>query len=943
MVDVCGRIYLSDGVFARAASVPFAHLVTRFLDNEAMQAYILKFARFALTTLVSRALDPAQLPDFEQRKRSSEKCMHLGLLKWVVQLSKEDLNTELALVLTTINGEFRSVAGTDFPEMKALLTDIGYFPLVPVVYTETEPVAAIGAVADKQEVTRKSASSPHLRVLGDIEKVKQQRRAKETQKKEAELQLAKEKEQRTRVLRMQLEMRRVEQGLSRGIVDDGDALYPFDSTGQAPIEEFQVREFTSEENEESEMVKIVSRKYFRVLKTLFQKYSGTGFAVRKEFGSSFQWMAERKAKLTEAELVKILSLFKVVPSLMSKEDVKSVLKGYNAKIAHQHDLTSVDFDGFTELMAQLAYFACSKGSGVHWPAAIQFKQFMMYVRENCGNQGIALDLFDEPDPGAGDKDVTRRLNELLRSNPEMRLPVGYRLSMDQDVAITYVVPAVLPVSRAVSAALEVLDSVLHTALNLHFLECQAQIVSHPCAKGLKQPKATVSQQGGDKSPEIFPQHVLSAVLKFEVARASEELQQVAYECAQTLENMLLSVSLGLTRVINRSTSRRHLVKLPQIAEQELAKARDKESWQRRMKEVQARMMKNMQEKRARQVQEQETEKQRKLTELIEAKKLAERSVKEKEARNRALKQWYERKQQEKAKITEGTEAEQHTIDRKKREKDASFKNLRLRLQEVLKAKQEQWKSTHEQAKSQSARLLDKSSHQLLATKLLEMSKETTAQKQAKAKELKNFSESTEVQAIFQNSGKQIRAFFQFFLKKVDFRIENESISGLRLSDYAKMSVDVGIVPDLLTPELNATVFKAVTKVKSGEHSKSGLLEEPDLREVLVQVTDLARDKLNTLAGTPGTQLDAGTLTALVSKLRLNASLGELASFLKDSQDQSHRPKRLPAKRNSVASTDDFEGSDPPLKETTPLRSAQLRKPLRSKSAVRLRAPATARE
>lgn len=53
---------------------------------------------------------------------------------------------------------------------------------------------------------------------------------------------------------------------------------------------------------------------------------------------------------------------------------------------------------------------------------------------------MSTEIFDEPDPGTGDKDVVRKLNELLRKDPNTPMPDGYVRILDSDLKLQYEMP-----------------------------------------------------------------------------------------------------------------------------------------------------------------------------------------------------------------------------------------------------------------------------------------------------------------------------------------------------------------------------------------------------------------------------------------------------------------------------------------------------------------------
>jgi len=820
LLDLCAQIYFSAPAYARTACGLMRLLVKRYAGSAATLEYVKKLGQLLLKAALV-----------------GERSLHVGLLRWLLEQEalKEGLQSELLEA-------YSQRKETKEPlNVKALMTELGYSPAVEA------PVASL---------ERPSRSQPLQKVLLDLERLKQQRQAKLVSKQNLQTQLAQAAQQQAKALRQQLEIRRVEQGLSRGVAQDTAALYPFDSVPRPQVEE-TLREISPEE---SQLTQVVTRKYYRVLKALFVKHSGTGFAVRQEAG--FQWLAQRKARMTEAELLKVLSLCQVVPVQLTKEEVRTLLRAYCSKVAQQHDLASVDFQGFTGLVTQLACCIAAKGPAASWPPALQLKQLMLHFRSNV--QGIALDLFDEPDPGHGDKEVVKRLNAQLRTDSEAEIPEGYKVAEEQDIETRFAVPQCLTLSEGLTVCLETLDLLLNDGVGIHILEPVAVLLTRKCAKGVKQKN---SESPPRASTEAYSQPNLSPSLRFEVARFPVHLRPLATECAFTLESLLLSVSLGLSRLIHRPSAPRLLLRHP-FSEPALVKIKDKAHWQRRQKEAQQRMQRYMQEKLEKQRKEQEEEAQKALAQAEENRRLAQRAAREKEARARQLSLWHAEKEEEKKKVSV-VETERTTAEAKHKDVE-TYKRVQSRLEAVLKAKQEQRRAAEESRLSEIQRSSEeKQAVQLRSARLLEQDR---ARSQLKAQNFQRFATSEAVQRLLSLHAKGLQALYEYFCKRAEFRLE--AAAGLCLRDYAKMAVVLELVPTWLSAEANSTVFKTVTKAKPAP----GNLDYHDFTEALLLVAEVAKDKLNVQAGLTGTELSTETFAALLHLLRVDRETG-LTEFL----------------------------------------------------------------
>lgn len=154
----------------------------------------------------------------------------------------------------------------------------------------------------------------------------------------------------------------------------------------------------------------------------------------------------------------------------------------------------MDYPGFKELFSQIALYMYSKQPNdfSHLPALYSVERLLGFMREHLRSKNLSTDLFDEPDPGTGDRDIVRKLNALLVENPEIPIPEGYTRIQYLDPVLVYRVPVFLGVSESYRLAYETLDSILGEALGFHVLVPQVSINKGFRAKGSK-PKIDVKE------------------------------------------------------------------------------------------------------------------------------------------------------------------------------------------------------------------------------------------------------------------------------------------------------------------------------------------------------------------------------------------------------------------------------------------------------------------
>jgi len=68
-------------------------------------------------------------------------------------------------------------------------------------------------------------------------------------------------------------------------------------------------------------------------------------------------------------------------------------------------------------------------------SAVPIKELVFKFRENFAKKGKSTEIFDEVDPGNGDKDVIRSLNKQLAIDSDIELPKGYMRQELQDLEV----------------------------------------------------------------------------------------------------------------------------------------------------------------------------------------------------------------------------------------------------------------------------------------------------------------------------------------------------------------------------------------------------------------------------------------------------------------------------------------------------------------------------
>ena len=947
LIDVLGKVYLSDMVYSRAAMAAFCGLATRFLDSQPMLEYLSAFLKFGLTqvqstekSLKDKRYIKAQSYEYKaeigflRRKRD----VVLEMAQWLLQLGHEELNSRIKDLCAATVLDMKPSQG-DSKGLLLVLREFGDPQTVLSAYQKTKDLEEISEAlvpVDASSLPRERKPFPWKRAFADIEQAK--KRAKEREQKlrdEQDSNLRRLTAKQTQ-LALQLDIRRVEQGLAK---DAGTAVYAEGLAAKlvSAEEEAALREFTEEEKDDLDAVGLVTKKYSRVFKVLFQKYAGTGFARKKEAAMAFDWLAERKNRLFDSEYIRLFLDLRVLPRLISKEEVRSVLKAYCHKVTHQAELNWVDYRGFVGCFCQFAYYIFGREPQdlSYLPPVVSVKALIDTMRTATKASGHSTEVYDEPDPGSGDKDVVRQLTKLLAEDPNTPLPAGYKRVQDQDLTVSFTVPRLLDLSPAVSAALEVVDKVLFEGLQIHFLEPRIQYFTVYRAKGVtvkkekvvlppihERPASLLKRQirahVDDKPKEVPRSSVhLSPVLKFQLAHCSEEEQARVRECAGLLEDMLHSLSLHMTRVIVREAAKHRPVKTqsPEVLRGDKDKKPTvdpamKARRAQKQREVLAQLQKAMADKQKLKQDKEASEQREKAKAQQRAQVLAAKKRKERQERELVVKEQQVQQLEETKRKQEAEQRLQAVAQVKQRKAAREFKKkAEERLSEALEKKRREGLAKRPATISGPDLREEIAESQRRFERQLREDKKRQEGQDRRKEDFRKFAESREVQSLLERYGKALELVFSFYCKQSLTRLHQQPESlfnELKFTDFARLLSQFGVVPTLVPSEVALLTFNSLTRLKPRSAGLPATLTYPDFLVALLRLTEEASEKLNQMAlhlesrgkDKPDT-LSAKTLQALLTCMELSLSQREIVEKLK--QLQGPRPSRRSGLSSSVDS------------------------------------------
>ena len=855
IIDLVGKFYLNDPVFAKVSGVPFTQIASRFISQGPMQDYLFMFCQYSLNLTVSteaKKLKKGKKPlEFEESVQQRNKI--LDIVYWIIQQWQDALNDKLKIFLIKLINDFKKVNGAEFKGLIILLDLLGDSESILKEIRDNEPAEEVKVVPEQNmenyQLTpvfesislRKIKGFPWERINNDIEKAKKKKIERDIKIKEEEEKTQKALDFKKKKLKKQLEVRKLEQGVGK---DEVSTLVYKEGIVQKYItqEEIILRIFTAEESDLEEGVNLMMSKYSRVFKLLFFKYSGTGFEKKNHAKSDFDQHRERKSKLNDAEYIKLLKDFTVIPKLLTKEELKGIMRTYNFKVAKQAEQWFVDYKSFKGVFTQIAFFVYSRRPNdySHLPPIVSLKFLLNFMRDYLASQGKSTEIFDEPDPGTGDKDFVRTLNKALQKDPKTVIPEGYEKITDKEVQVYFSIPEAARVPYSTKISVEILDDVLFKSIGIRFLEPQiVQTVSYR-VKGKPAKKEVITQPPIYErvSETIKPKNKAEKlsepekILKKNVAKSSAlikpefKLEKPKINPTPDKSTKFLALQDKIEKI--RKNDREEVDKFKADDERRRnARQQDLLEELRNAKEARQRLLRE----------EDERKKNQEVIDNIKRRVAEEKMKKAKEDRKKLLESWANRKQEEaKSKEQENfikkkiSEDMQRFEEARKRNQQRLMEELKNRENKVLQMKKEETNKLKKMIKEKEAKKAIGLQH-YMENKIKEQN-----QKSDSKREFLMLINNNEIKRYIEKYNDQIGDIFAFYLLKMKTELTSET--SINMNNFNKFCQDF-LVNEITPVEQCNNIFNFLTKKKS-----SAIINYEEFTKAIILIANVGKDKLD---------------------------------------------------------------------------------------------------
>ena len=851
LIDILGKVYLSQLHLSKAALIPFMLIISRFIDMEAIQEYIYRFGKLSVQLITQG--DKTKRPGVKQLPRYLNQPVILGqplsiedLVEETTQLQTRNLVLDLLskvikLGNATVNMKIKEILASNAVIVKG---SRGEYPkgLIKVLSLICNPEEILPIYEpNKLQLVWKTPDRSPMRPTLALEDVKTFSHRPKIEKPQSLPKIDSTTPTKSKDKMKVLWEKKLEAAKT------GQAVI-LDSVPIPPEEDNNV-EITEED---WDLVLVLWDKYARLMKHLFRQYAGTGYHRDiHEKGGTFHQLADRKEMMTEGEMLSMLRALGIGPQILAKGEFTAMFKSYLKKNGNKEG-NYLDFEAFKDMLVKVAVICFAKADFDmgHLPPVLSVQALINTFRTSTVRTGVETVLYDEPFLGAGDRDIIRELNRNLAEDPNTLLPSGYRSRIEHDVLYEYVVPAELYMPHVYRVVLEVLDDIVSSTLQIHILE-PTVVVQEICIavedfKPLKHSNSFTTMSTANPRLARMPPG-----LKFATVRLFDFYEKpLVLECAFTIDDLINAVETRSPQMLlrRRDGPTPNKLRALQDAQEQLSRLERDRSEHRRQARRQE-LGQVLEEMTARKEAERQKadEVRRKLIEIKRQQEemQAEKLRKERDERMRLLEQWRARKEAEESKerqeeirrtaILAENRKERLNFLRQQREKVTNFAALKrsekeARLQEEAQAAQEM--------------VAYKEQAQRKAKELLEQERRKRELEGQLKGEFQRLYAREEVARVVGDYASSLDVLYDHY-SKVGAKDPLQS-SLVLLPGLNRLVQDFHLVPSILSSPEVIQLFHMLTKDKT---SLIGLTNR-EFKEVLIRIAAIGQREIAQITGIP---------------------------------------------------------------------------------------------
>ena len=763
LMDVLAKMYMDHLEYYDLIGDIFLNISERFIDIESVQKYLEYFIKFYLK----------ELENVEKNKKnpnSDEQIIAImRLITGCTRLHSEPVNQNIKFAICSILIENKNKNLNDW--LTNTLNIIG------------DPLEIIEEYKNSLKIDIESEKNPTPDIKS--QKVDQQINIRESNLSRLSI------DKRTtsppkKIMRKQIE--------KKIIKDDKDIIQ------EKILPSKIIKELTEEENEH---VKLYLKNNQAIISDLFKKYSANYKKLSKV--DTFAKMAESFNHISDVEYFQIIKDLNniTIPQTAFTELIKEYC------VSHNKSKKRFNFFEFQEIFVQLAMLINQKSSEDYslYPPVIS----LMTLIKELKSKNIGLDKNTN-------KILSKEieiLNKELKKNSNYELPPGYKKVLCKTVEISYKIPSILNFPESKSIPITILDDLLFSLYNIHFIEPIPIIIIYYIAK----PESIIPIT---KFKEISVDKSLPNGIKYNIPKPSQENDsEIINEVNLLVKDLIIATESAINKI--SSPVRVKYINKIQAMRNHSINDKEKEKNEREKKRLlRVQLVKQKVNTLYKSKAQREMEKKKKseddeLKKQKLIKKLEEKIERDRKIRLEEIEKWKKTRDEE-IKNKEFKEKERLIKEREVRikKRDEFFENEKQRIkklsQDNLERKITMTKIEVENTiKTKNTRLKKLKTHKFQLEKSRKNQEEEKIKEEALLQEYNN----AEVQQIFSLYSKSLELVFLNYCKIKYNPTTGETVENtlLKFDDFYKFALHFKITPVIIPQQDIKKMFISVIKTQ----------------------------------------------------------------------------------------------------------------------------------
>ncbi|EGR31584.1 hypothetical protein IMG5_106360 [Ichthyophthirius multifiliis] len=578
ILDLLFKIYLNNVVFANSALFIILSLIKKYIENETLNEFLIKFVKVALAMFYAseKKKKPKEknLPLYNNKSpaqnvnnllpveidneifQAQKRAQIIQIIKSIVQLNNMEINEKIMPLVAHTNIQIKVFMQHNCKGMLSILQYFGdpeqILEKYEIEYKEHQQ-QLLKEEKERKEIEDQNQNYNNLdieqqdilkSVENNIKKYALLRNPKADPKilknlieiknnfinKQEMKQLKAQQElddfgNKKDTLRKILIKRSLEQGVASYNQRDVEAkiLFEYGSRqkqlkreNNTGLYQIQYIDLNLEEERDKNMIQIILRRYHKVLKNIFVKYSNSGFSVQftNQNINSFDNIKQHSSMISVPEIYQFVKYYefsdllsneehKVLVRLVATKGNRKLLKKNIENISQEKiqeekqkqnmfeknsqknqwnyakndikDVKAFDFFGFQDYIVQLSSYIYTKlpNDFRHLPLNCSLQKLFDHMRFVTKNKNKNTALFDDPDNQYfGESEVIKEYNKKLQQNPDYPLPKGYKKIKEKQLKFDYNIDKQgnIPIKESFKYAYIFLNELLNEKLGFHLIE-----------------------------------------------------------------------------------------------------------------------------------------------------------------------------------------------------------------------------------------------------------------------------------------------------------------------------------------------------------------------------------------------------------------------------------------------------------------------------------------